>query len=796
MQDNEKGLDIDNKNEPSGEENVVSKEVAATGKKSVAAEEKTESRKKLPALFKKTYTQRALKNKILNKLYIAGDKQSVSDLFVQGGNPKRPERFAVPLESKFTKTEIKRYVSLAKEIKKQKMTLKLVPLAVVVALIAALVIAVQTFKNPLLKKLIRSGCESAFGAKTDIGYVDLSILSTRVTIGNLAVGNKNSFYKNLFEVGKIQLDFNFVQLLRGNFVAQNLEASDMAFNTDRSTSCELVKKQKAPKKEPAEESAFSKNVKSRLNSAADSLKYQAADLLGGSDVDSIVANIKSNIKSPEAVQNALETTQSIVDKWKAKPDELELTVNEFAQSVKNLQTIKVNRNMSLEELQDALVKINAAIEQGKSIKNTSQTLVDEVKTDGQRVKEISQSVTDAVESDYDFAKERLTTITGAIKNADSLMATAINTVGYSLMGKYYPYAMKAISTAKTLKAKADEINAKKAPKTPKKQHKRLKGTTFWYGATYPSFLIQRIYASGTGFKAEITELTNDQDVRNIPLKFNGSFDYSNINHSASIVVDTRKKSSEPLVSVSYTGSGFTASIDGSSIVAKSGIPSIDGRAVLSLKGTVVENGFNADGSVVLNPVSLTTDGFPNEFVTKYYRQGLEAIDSLSFGYDMGYAKDSGVFFNVNGNYAQQFANALKTVIMNIGRDAKNAALERIQKELNDSSNTVVAKAKEFLGIENDIDIQNMRVSDIQQILEKRKQEIMKQLKGVAEQKVSEVKEAAKEAASEAAKEATKKAQDAISDEIQNVMGDKSEEATDALKNAAGSLLKGLGGKKK
>ena len=60
MQDNEKGLDIDNKNESSGEEKVVSKEVAATEKKSVAAEEKTESRKKLPALFKKTYTQRAL----------------------------------------------------------------------------------------------------------------------------------------------------------------------------------------------------------------------------------------------------------------------------------------------------------------------------------------------------------------------------------------------------------------------------------------------------------------------------------------------------------------------------------------------------------------------------------------------------------------------------------------------------------------------------------------------------------------------------------------------------------------
>ena len=46
-------------------------------------------------------------------------------------------------------------------------------------------------------------------------------------------------------------------------------------------------------------------------------------------------------------------------------------------------------------------------------------------------------------------------------------------------------------------------------------------------------------------------------------------------------------------------------------------------------------------------------------------------------------------------------------------------IERIQKELNGSSSTVVAKAKEFLGIESDIDIQNMRVSDIQQLLEKR-----------------------------------------------------------------------------
>ena len=108
-------------------------------------------------------------------------------------------------------------------------------------------------------------------------------------------------------------------------------------------------------------------------------------------------------------------------------------------------------------------------------------------------------------------------------------------------------------------------------------------------------------------------------------------------------------------------------------------------------------------------------------------------------------------------------------------DAKNAALKKISDEINSSSNEYLAKAKEFLNIEGDIDLQNMRLSDLQGILEKKKAEVEAKLK-------------------EKANKATDKAVDSLKDKIKGATG--SDAASDAAGNAASGaaskLLKGFG----
>ena len=793
------------------------------------------SRKKLPSLLKATYSEHALKSRILNKIYVPEDKDELRALFVLGGNPKKPKLYAVPQEFEFTKEALKRYKKLIKDVKRQRFRVRMVPLIAVIVLITAFVIVVDTFKNPLVKKGLTMGAEAAFGAKTDIGYVNLSIMSTRLTIGNIAIGNKNSYYKNLFEAKKIELDFDLVQALRGRFDAENLEVSGMDFNTDRTTSCELPAKAKTTKKE---DSAFMKSLKAKSNRAILDLQAQAFDLLGGSDVDSIVANIQAQLKTPQAAQDALDEAQILIEKWKDKPAELTGVVTDFVYTVQDLQTINVKNYDDVEGLKDALKKVNAAVVSGNTIKETVEQVVEDVKEDAATVQAVADNVIKSAESDYNYAKERLTTLTGAVKNADALVNNALNTVGYDMMGKYYPYVVQGLNYATELKNKSSE-KKKETTEEKIKSRKRLKGTTYWYMDACPAFLIERVRASGTNFEATLTEVTNDQNVRNKPTMLTGSLVTSGVDHRANITVDARSASLEPLVSVSYLGSGFNTNIDGTSIASKCGIPSITGKTVLS--GTADATGFTAQGSLDINPVSLTTDGFANDFVTKYYRAGLSAIDRISMGYDLGYTEARGAYLDLQGNLGDQFMKALEAIILSIGRDAKNAALKLIEDQLNNSSNEVIVRAKEFLGIEGDIDLQNIRFSDAQALLEKKKAEIEKQIYDMvnglineakqqveaavdevqrqaelaaeeakkqaeaaaeearkqAEAAAEEAKKQAEEAAKAAAKEAEKQATDAVKDAIKDNLGvdsDQASKATDALKDMGSNALKGLFGR--
>src|SRR5574344_971688 len=188
-------------------------EVKPAEKKQVATTESTETKakqdhkkfpvRKLPRLLKKAYTPEAFQKKIIKNLYVPADIEDLNSLFVKGGNPKYPDKLAVPIDRKFTWIEIKDYKWTAKEIKQnRKGIIKVAPLIALISAIAALVIVVGIFKNPLAKKAIKSGCEAAFGAKTEVGSVDLKIFSASLTVKDLGI----YIYKN-----NIIININFYE---------------------------------------------------------------------------------------------------------------------------------------------------------------------------------------------------------------------------------------------------------------------------------------------------------------------------------------------------------------------------------------------------------------------------------------------------------------------------------------------------------------------------------------------------------------------------------------------------------
>lgn len=284
--------------------------------------------KKLPSLFKKAYTEKAIEKKLLKKLYVAADKESVKNLFTEKIQKGKTEKLKTDLTKEYTKSEIKHFKEIAKSIKKNKGRVKLVPLAAVVVFIAALVIVIGFFKNPVAKKVIVSSCEGIFGAKTSIKSVNVKLLGITIDIKGLSIGNKNSEngMKNLFDAD-ISLDVDLASALRGKFVSDEISVTNMEFGrerTEKEGSCLLPAKAKKIEKEASKDSAFMDSVKAKSQNAIADVRAQVETLLGGSTPDEIWQNLQSQIKTKDAAEQLKTETQALVEKWKAKPEELKL----------------------------------------------------------------------------------------------------------------------------------------------------------------------------------------------------------------------------------------------------------------------------------------------------------------------------------------------------------------------------------------------------------------------------------------------------------------------------------------
>ena len=716
-------------------------------KKTKKKDRKIFPKKKLPKIFRKAYTEKKLKRAILKPITIPRDKDFLTDLFVKGGDATKPGRMAVANDRLFSKREIARLRSLAKDIESHKGRFMLIPFAAVIAFIALLCSTFMAIKNPLLKKVLTSVAQDAVGAKVDIGSVNLKVLGASLTIQDVAVGNKDSVMKNIVQFDKLDLNFNLTQALRGKFDAENLELSGIKFNTDRAVSCELPESERKQKEEPQEslaDSEFVKNLKSGSQAALADLQNQAIDLLGGSDVESIVSNLRSQLTSIDKAKSAETQVEGLVSKWTGKPDEVEAKVKDYKASVKKIKDLDVKKMNDPAVLQEYIATINSIANDTKALGESAKALKDEVLADADGVRALSLSITDAVKADKDMLKSRLTAIVDTVKNAKLLLNDALETVAYSMLGDYYPYLRKGIHYAEQIKQNSvtqtvlAEAEKNKADASKKKEgSNRLAGTTFWFGDNTPAFLIERAFVSGDGFDAKIEEITNDQNARGKTTTVNGNFAVAGISHAAKLVLDTRSASTEPLIKADYTGDGIKALFDGAKVALKSGVPSLEGLAKVSLSAAAGSGFLNAGGSVDLTPIKMTTDGFASAIISKYYQDALDAIKTMLVGFNLDFSELEGMNLELLGDFADKFTESLTAIVKGLGNEAKDKALARLNAEITGSSNAYFNKATEFLGIENGIDLANADLSDMQGILEAKKKELQDRITELGKGKLQE-----------------------------------------------------------
>ena len=732
--------------------------------------------KKLPKLLRKSYSEKDFEKKLVKKLYDDKDKEALRAAFSE---KSEKDKLFIPKDREFSKPEFKQLKQIGKDIRRNKGRFRVAPFIAVVALLASIGITVELFKNVAVKYAIKNAMQLAFGTRTDIGSVNVKIFGSQITIHNLAQTNPRSsdYMKNAFEIDTIDINFNLAQLVRGRFDAENLEMSGLAFNTQRSYSGKLSEKELRLRNKIREKgNEFGKFVQKESETAYAKGKVSVADLFDQYNPEKIIAGVKDNLKSPEMAKQLEPQVKTLVEKWKEKPNEVKTEVDSFRKKSQTLTDIKPDSLKTPEDFAKAIEEIDSVVKEGKKLKKEISQTVSDVKKDSKTVKTMTTDLKNAVQSDKAFISKEINKITSfTIDDGKQFLTGSLDSVAYDSLGVYYPYLRMGIDYLNNMK-NSSSAAPKQAPKKTEKKSRRAAGhNVYWKADRIPPFLIEHLLASGMGLKVEGVDISNDMDKRGAPAVINGIYESSKQVHKGVFTVDARNTSEEPLIKGTYEGNNYPVSLDMAKKTEASGAPSFKGTSVI--KGVITADSdysFSVSGNMDINPLTITANAFSPEFASDIYQRVLASIKSMSIGAEVKYSDADGIDLKITSDIDKIFASTLKSVMNSELKQVKALAIEKIEKELSQSTGLASEQIAEFTSIAEQINDADSAVEALNNLLEKKKKELSAQ---------------AKEAAKSTAKNAAKSAVDTL---LNGGSGkDAASSASDAAKSTMKGFMKGL-----
>lgn len=692
--------------------------------------EKTVSAKKLPGIFKKTYQEKAYNKNLLKKFYIEADKKFVEKLYSPSQDKKGRNIMVCNKSAEITKSDLKRYKLIAKQIKMQKGGIKLVPLIAVAVLVAVLSAGVSLFKNIIIEKAITSAMQGIFGAKTDIVKVDFQFFNASLEINGLEQANKDSPMKNLFQIDSIKTSFNLTDLLRGKFHAENLSVEGVAIDTDREKSGELPVKPAKTKEEKQTESALSSKKLELSEEASAKLK----EMFDSYNPEKMLENLQSELKSPVVAAEISADVQQKVDKWSALPAELQEKVSTFSKNVNDIANTDFSKINDVAKLKSTLEKINSTAKSGEELKKLIEKSNSDLVSDSKAIADYSNKIQTAIKSDYALVDSKISEMKSVLSPAglNEIMTNAVQSVLYQMCGKYYPYVSKglnaALSAQKSSSAKKTEKSAEKTEKTVMARHPGR--TVFFKQDTVPTLFIENVTASGYEyktdnllFKGNAKNIANNQNMTGKPTDISADFKIAGNPNNASVKIDARTNTNSPLVTAFYTGSGIPVNADAQVFAFTS-------KSTIKAKMTADTNGkVSLNGVLDMNISEMTGMQFDVEKISELYNSALSNIRRLTIDFSIVINEDKTMSLSLNNldSLANQLtAPVVKTLtaeLNSIAADARSSAA----KLLSEKTGVATEKIEQFTNIKNSVNSSKESVNNLQKKLEQKKKQINDQI---------------------------------------------------------------------
>jgi len=384
---------------------------------------------------------------------------------------------------------------------------------IIFLLVLAIIIVVLSliFTDNWLEDQMEKIGSKMVGARVEFDGLDFSLFSLKLSWDKLQVANPENVWENSFESGFTGFNLAFAPLLKKKFVVENVQMSDVAFNTERTTDGSLSDKWKRKKeeKEKKEPPKFIKDIELGIKKEMKLMPVMNLDQYTKDiNVDSLLAMI--DLQTPHKVDSLQQFYNQKYAEWDQRIENLpdQQDIKELEAQVKSLD---INNIKSVQDAEQALAAIKTVVDKANGYKKQYDDIQLAINNDTRMVQNLSGEVTSWIDHDkkkvLSYAKlpELSMENIGKIVFGTQVIDKVNKVVGY-------------IGKGKTI------LDKLKKDGKPKKEP-RARGQNIPYplkpGSVYPSFWIQKIEFSGKNengfmFSGVVTNITSDQKLINVP----------------------------------------------------------------------------------------------------------------------------------------------------------------------------------------------------------------------------------------------------------------------------------------
>lgn len=722
-----------------------------TEKKTKKKEVKTFPVKKLPGLLKRKYSEKKLNKKLLKKIYIPSDKKLVQDLFsAKETNKKGKELIFIPSDKTFTKKELNHLKSIIKEVKSQKGRIKLVPLIAVAGFIFLLVSAIAVSKNFIAKKIIISTVQSIAKARCDIKTVDIKFLDSTFNMKGFEVADKDEPMTNIFSFDSFTVDFDMLQLLKAKFVANELSVEGIKVKSERSYDGSLppkklkkLKKNEEKANKEKKTSPFMAELQKKSANSLETVKQSLSGTFEQYNPENMFQNYYANLKTPAISQNIQTEVPLLIEKYSKMPAKYEEEIKkgtEVVNQVVNIDYSSLAQNPV--KLKEAVEKITEAYNYTVKIKDDTNATLKDLESDFNKTTTLATNLQKAITQDTNYVQNEINKITSlSLDDGKQFISGTLDSLLYDVMGKYYPYTVKASDFLSNMK----KNKKAKEPKVKKEKIKRSEGRNIYYrNDNIPKFWIKKISTSGEGFYGNILNASSDMDKTNKPASGEIELSLYGLDHKASVVVDTRTNSSDPLVTVDYNCDKIPVELPLSYFNNTPGVPGIESsKAYLDCILKIFENdGFALEGSGNIYEAKLITTPFEPAFISDIYTNILSNIQDINLQVKTEFTASKGLDLALNSDIDRIFASALEKEIAKQLEILKKQVQTEVVNKINEYTNNAFGELKTFEDLQKEMKKYTDMANELTKKVEAKQKEVENLMKKGAEKEINNAKEKA------------------------------------------------------